>query len=63
MNKPTFTCCICKKTVTGYGNNPFPVATDGLCCDECNSHRVIPERIRLYQGYLDPDSSEARGER
>lgn len=50
-----YTCCICHKEFTGYGNDPWPVNTgDNRCCDECNLHTVIPERIRLYQG----DSSD-----
>ena len=32
----TQVCHICGKTFIGYGNNPYPVAKDGLCCDDCN---------------------------
>lgn len=39
-------CCICGKEIKGYGNNPWPVKKDGLCCDECNSEAVIPARIK-----------------
>lgn len=38
-------CCICGKEIKGYGNNPWPVKKEGLCCDECNSEVVIPARI------------------
>ena len=39
------TCCICKKTFIGYGNNPDPIKKRGRCCDECNNI-VILERIQ-----------------
>lgn len=32
----TQVCHICGKTFIGYGNNPYPIAKDGLCCDDCN---------------------------
>lgn len=41
----THTCCICGEELTGYGNNPSPVAEDGKCCDSCNLHFVLPARI------------------
>lgn len=41
-------CCICGEPFEGYGNNPAPVKQDGLCCDTCNRHFVIPARIQLY---------------
>ena len=41
------TCCICGKTFDGYGNNPYPVKDNGVCCDGCNNDVVIPKRIRL----------------
>ena len=42
-------CVICKKTFTGYGNNPNPVMFHGRCCDKCNKLYVIPMRIMLMQ--------------
>lgn len=38
-------CCICGKEIEGYGNNPYPIKQDGLCCDSCNINIVIPARI------------------
>ena len=32
----TQVCHICGKTFIGFGNNPYPDAKDGLCCDDCN---------------------------
>lgn len=42
MNK----CVICKKEITGYGNNAAPVRK-GRCCDNCNATVVLPMRIAL----------------
>ena len=42
----TLVCPICGNTFIGYGNNPYPVAKDGLCCDDCNLW-VILMRIWL----------------
>ena len=51
----TLVCPICGKTFIGYGNNPYPVAKDGRCCDECNITSVIPMRLLLDRatGYID----------
>lgn len=45
MNDDTnfFTCSICFKHFTGFGNNAEPI-NDGRCCDECNG-MVIMARI------------------
>ena len=37
----TLVCPICGKTFIGYGNNPYPVAKDGLCCDDCNMWVIV----------------------
>ena len=37
-------CCICGKKYIGFGNNPYPVADTGRCCDQCNSTYVITAR-------------------
>ncbi len=39
-------CCICGKPFDGRGNNPKPIETDGVCCDECNNNLVLPSRMR-----------------
>jgi hypothetical protein len=49
-----FGCCLCDDVFEGYGNNPDPVKNiDGEyfddeeeCCDNCNSMRVIPARMK-----------------
>ena len=41
-------CVICKEHFTGIGNNPVPLKTSGVCCDFCNTTKVIPARINFY---------------
>ena len=47
-----FTCCICHKDVSGYGNNPEPVNNDDdeECCDDCNGMYVVPARMLQLLG-------------
>lgn len=40
-------CCICGGEIIGYGNNPFPVKSEGRCCDRCDETIVIPRRIDM----------------
>jgi hypothetical protein len=40
-------CVICGAEIKGWGNNPSPIKSEGLCCDECNDTIVIPTRIAL----------------
>lgn len=40
-------CCICGKEIKGPGNDPYPVRTEGRCCQCCNYTVVLPERVRL----------------
>lgn len=42
-------CCLCGKTLTGYGNNPWPLKDAGKCCDKCNFELVIPRRIAMFR--------------
>jgi len=41
-------CVLCKEHFTGIGNNPVPLKTSGVCCDSCNTTKVIPARINFY---------------
>jgi len=43
------TCVLCGKKFVGWGNNPEPLKpwSEGVCCDECNVFKVIPERIKI----------------
>lgn len=64
-NEKAYTCCICGKFCTDYGNNPWGAAwrtpegfietvefkEDERCCNECNEKYVIPGRLyRLRNG-------------
>ena len=49
VDKPAYICCLCGEEFTGYGNNPFPVAESGRCCDACNRHYVIPARVSMMR--------------
>lgn len=40
-------CCLCGKMFTEYPNNPYPLSDVGVCCRECNTTKVIPERLRM----------------
>ena len=47
-DKKTFKCAICGYESAGYGNNPYPLASDNKkCCDMCNMMYVIPARIKM----------------
>jgi hypothetical protein len=42
-------CCLCGHEYVGFGHNPEPLRDAPLrCCDECNSSKVIPERIDRF---------------
>lgn len=43
-------CCICGKVIEGWGNDPYPVRDEGVCCYECNVKYVIPARILAITG-------------
>ena len=40
-------CVICSELIIGFGNNPEPIKKNGKCCDNCNSHKVIPARLGI----------------
>ena len=52
----THTCVLCGTTFVGYGNNPEPLASfdDGRCCDDCNTTKVIPARIKRLTAKVTP---------
>lgn len=45
---PPYECVLCKRQKYGFGNNPAPCSDTGVCCDDCNSSKVIPARIALF---------------
>lgn len=54
-----FRCCICKKTFTGYGNNPWPLKDKGKCCNSCNDD-VTMARLALMIGGKEKDEELLR---
>jgi hypothetical protein len=67
MSKSDKTCCICSRTFTGYGNNPWPTVSgefldkneDACCCDRYNSTTVVPARMLVYSfGAKTPKEAE-----
>lgn len=38
-------CVLCGCELGGYGNNPYPLATEGRCCDFCDM-KVVAERMK-----------------
>lgn len=47
-------CIICGKEIAGFGNNPWPLADHGQCCDGCNA-KVIEARISKAFGYREEE--------
>ena len=46
-------CVLCGGICELYGNNPHPLANDGLCCDDCNLNKVVPARLAWMERYGD----------
>lgn len=43
-------CCLCgRECENEWGNNPWPLAEKGVCCDECND-KVVAARIAQATG-------------
>lgn len=49
-------CCICGEEFTEWGNNPWPVKTEGECCDMCNMTIVVRARIRRHENFVRVDA-------
>lgn len=45
-------CCLCGAKIEGHGNNAAPLK-NGLCCDACNTTKVIPERLNRINKHDD----------
>jgi hypothetical protein len=53
-------CVLCKKLCDcKYGNNPQPLASEGVCCNECNQ-KVILARVEKAQEVIDTYTSFAK---
>ena len=42
-------CVLCGRPITGWGNNPYPLAEDGECCDRCNGLVIQARLIRAIR--------------
>lgn len=42
-------CVLCDDNILGYGNNPYPLADEGECCEWCNDVHVIPARLEQIE--------------
>ena len=41
-------CCLCGRECEDiYGNNPYPLAQKGVCCNECNQHVIMARMVTL----------------
>ena len=49
MTTENGTCVLCGRPITGWGNNPYPLAEDGECCDQCNNLVVQARLIRAIR--------------
>ena len=47
VKKDSEKCILCGGSIGEWGNNPYPLAEKGECCNTCNTERVVPERLRL----------------
>jgi hypothetical protein len=50
INQKPKKCVLCGKKFSEYGNNPWPLARKGQCCNVCDTTAVVPARIRLAGG-------------
>lgn len=53
MSKPkNNNCILCGAKDIGFGNNPEPLKKyeEGQCCDTCNDTKVIPARLKGFEG-------------
>lgn len=39
-------CILCGEELGGMGNNPWPLAVEGRCCDACNRRVVMARMMR-----------------
>ena len=45
---PTYDCTLCGESFNGYGNNPWPLASEGRCCNTCNADVLVSRIIGVY---------------
>lgn len=57
-----YKCSICKVEIDGkyqFGNNAEPI-NNGICCDKCNTEKVIPARIKILYRKMKYNSSKIK---
>lgn len=51
-------CCICEKTIKGYGNNPDPICSiddnESRCCDLCNEFVIKARLLKINSADSEP---------
>lgn len=40
-------CVLCNGDAGKFGNNPWPLSNEGVCCDECNI-QVVGARLMIH---------------
>lgn len=62
MKPRKYVCCFCKRTLIGFGNNPYPAnkREGARCCDVCNAKVVIPARFEVMLGGIGIHGSKSR---
>ena len=51
-------CCLCGMEYRGKGNNPWPLAESGRCCDLCDCTKVLPRRLVMGYGFAEETAKE-----
>ena len=55
-------CCLCGCDYDEFGNNPFPLATEGKCCDKCNQEKVIKARFKaMFEEHEESNIVKGKG--
>lgn len=48
MDEPAeYVCAICGRRCGGWGSDPWPLRTEGRCCDECSGNVIAARLLRL----------------
>lgn len=54
-------CVICGKSISGFGNDPWPIKMEGECCKECNMDVVLPARILMLKKHFKRNGDNNHG--
>ena len=53
-------CCLCDKTITGFGNNAEPLKK-GICCNNCNTKVIMYRIYTMYPITIKGGNDEEQG--